>query len=126
MTPQFAEETLGTLRHAALGIEELHERARMTGSEWTRDQLELFLHCVAGVECDESGLYHVGGRSTEDQLQDAIVDAVRSFAGRPVTAGQVCSRLPNHFVTTDEQVLAVARRTAGLVVFGPKLIRIAP
>jgi len=29
-------------------------------------------------------------------------------------------------VTTDEQVLAVARRTAGLEVFGPKLIRIAP
>jgi hypothetical protein len=55
----------------------------------------------------------------------AIVEAVRSFAGKPVPAVQVRARLPDHFVATDEQILAVARRAAGLEVVGPKLIRIA-
>jgi len=51
---------------------------------------------------------------------------VRSFAGKPVAANQVRERLPSHFITTDEQVLALARRTAGLEVFGPQLIRTTP
>jgi hypothetical protein len=124
MTPQSAEELLGTLKQKALSIDDLHERARLSGSTWSRDQLELFLICVDGVESDDAGLYHGGGNSAEDELQAAIIAAVRSFAGKPVTAAQVRSRLPNHFVTTDELVLAIARHAVGLEVFGPKLIRI--
>ncbi len=125
MTPQLAEELLGSLKQKALRLDELHERARSSGSTWSRDQLELFLLCVDGVERDDAGRYQAGGNSAEDELQAAVIAAVRSFAGKPVPAAQVRARLPNHFVTTDEQVLAVAKRTAGLEVFGPKLIRIA-
>lgn len=125
MTSRQAEELLSYLKLKALGLDELHERVRLSGSTWTRDQLELFLLCARGVTRDGSGAFHVIAASAADQLAAAIVEAVRSF-GRPVPAAQVRARLPPHFVTTDEQVLAVARRTAGLEVFGPKLIRIAP
>lgn len=125
MTPRQAEELLSALKLKALGLEELHERVRLSGSAWTRDQLELFLLCARGVTRDGTSAFHAIAASAEDDLGTAIVEAVRSFAGKPVPAEQVRARLPQHFVTTDEQVLAVARRTAGLEVFGPKLIRIA-
>ncbi|WP_316237053.1 hypothetical protein [Bradyrhizobium sp. SZCCHNR1015] len=114
---------IAVLKQKALGLEELHERARILGSAWTRDQLELFLLCAPGVTRD-AGLFRSSASSPEEELQLSILEAVRSFAGMPVSATQVRARLPNHFVTTDEQVLAIARRIAGLEVFGPKLIRI--
>lgn len=126
MTPRQAEELLFHLKLKPLGLDELHERVRLLGSAWTRDQLELFLLCARGITRDGTGAFHAFAASAEDELGTAIVEAVRSFAGKPVPAAQVRARLPQHFVTTDEQVLAVARRTAGLEVFGPKLIRIAP
>lgn len=126
MTPHAAQELLVALQQQALGIDELLERARLLGSTWSRDQLELFLLCLAGIERDSSGLCRSIGRSVEGEIQAAIIDAVRSFAGKPVAANQVRERLPSHFITTDEQVLAFARRTAGLEVFGPQLIRTTP
>lgn len=126
MTPRQAEELLSHLKLKALGLDALHERVRLSGSAWTRDQLELFLVCARGVTHDGTGAFHAIAATSDDDLQAAIVEAVRSFAGRPVPAAQVRARLPQHFVTTDEQVLAVARRTAGLEVFGPNLFRIAP
>ncbi len=125
MTPQFAAELLGTLKETALGLDELHERARLSGSAWSSDQLELFLICVGGIQRDDSGRFRAMRDTALDEFQASIAAAVRSFAGKPVSAAQVRSRLPNHFVTTDQQVLAVARRTAGLEVFGPALIRTA-
>jgi hypothetical protein len=125
MTPRQAEELLSQLNLKALGLDELHERARLSGSAWTRDQLELFLLCARGVTRTGTGAFHVVAASAEDDLGTAILEAVRSFAGKPVPAAQVRARLPQHFVTTDEQVLAMARRTPGLEVFGPRLIRIA-
>lgn len=126
MNSRQAEELLCQLKLKSLGIDDLHERVRLSGSAWTRDQLLLFLLCARGVMRDGTGAFHAIAASVEDDLGAAIVDAVRSFAGKPVPAAQVRARLPQHFVTTDEQVLAVARRTAGLEVFGPKLIRLAP
>lgn len=125
MTPRNAEELLAVLKQKALGLDELHERVRISGSAWTRDQLELFLLCAPGLTHDEVGTFRADGASAEDELRAAIVEAVRSFAGKPVPAAQIRARLPHRFVTTDEQVLAISRRTAGLEVFGPKLIRIA-
>lgn len=124
MTPRHAEELLATLKQRPLSLDEAHERARLTGSPWSRDQVELFLLCAPGVERDENGIFRVDAAGAWDDLQVAIAEAVRSFAGKPVAAAQVRARLPNHFVTTDEQILVIARRTAGLEVFGPKLIRI--
>jgi hypothetical protein len=125
VTPQHVEELLTTLMRKCLSLDEAHERARLSGSTWSRDQLELFLLCAPGVERDRSGSFRVGADGAQDDLQAAIIEAVRSFAGKPIPAAQVRARLPNHLVTTDEQILAVARRAAGLEVFGPKLIRIA-
>lgn len=125
MTSRQAEELLSLLKQKALGLDELHERVRLSGSVWTREQLELFLLCARDVTRDGTGAFHALASSADDDFGAAIVEAVRSFAGRPVPAAQVRARLPQHFVTTDEQVLAVARRTTGLEVFGPKLIRIA-
>jgi hypothetical protein len=124
MTPRQAEELLSHLKLKTVGLDELHERVRLSGSGWTRDQLELFLLCARGVTRDGTGAFHAIASGAEDDLGAAVIEAVRSFAGKPVPAAHVRARLPQHFVTTDEQVLAVARRTAGLEVFGPKLIRI--
>lgn len=125
MTTRHAEELLSLLKRKALGLDELHERARLSGSVWTRDQLELFLLCARGVTRDEQGSFHALAANAEDDLLAAIIEAVRSFAGRPAPAAQLRARLPQNFVTTDEQVLGVARRAAGLEVFGPNLIRLA-
>ena len=126
MTPAQASDMLRTLSDRDLALEDLHERARASGSAWSREQLRLFLLCAPAVECDEaSNTFRVASRGTEDALQEAIIEAVRSFAGRPVPAAQVRARLPNDFVTTDEQILAIARRSRGIEVFGPNLIRMA-
>jgi hypothetical protein len=125
VTPRHADELLALLKLKALDLDELHERARLSGGAWTRDQLELFLLCARGVTRDEQGSFHAIVVNADDELRAAIVEAVRSFAGKPVPAAQVRARLPHNFVTTDEQVLAVARRAAGLEVFGPNLIRLA-
>ena len=125
MTPQFANELLVVLEQRALSLDELHERVRLSGSPWSRDQLALFLVCVDGLARDDAGFYRADRNRTQDELLTAIAEVVRSFGGKPVPVGQVRARLPNHFVTTDEGILAVVRRTAGLEVFGPKLIRIA-
>jgi hypothetical protein len=124
VTPRNAEELISVLKQKALGLEELHERARILGSDWTQDQLHLFLLCAPGMSRDHAGAFRAGAASSRDELQAAIIEAVRSFAGKSVPAAHVRMRLPDHFVTTDEQVLAIARRTAGLEVCGPKLIRI--
>ena len=126
MTPRQAEELLSHLKLKVLGLDELHERVRLSGSVWTRDQLELLLRCARGITRDGTGAFHAVAGGSDDDLGNAIVEVVRSFAGRPVAAAQVRARLPDRFVTTDEQVVALARRTARLEVFGPNLIRIAP
>lgn len=124
MTSRQAEELLSHLKLQALGLDEAHERMRLSGSTWTRDQLELFLLCARGVMRDGTGAFHAVATNAEDELKSAIVDAVRSFAGRPVPAAQVRARLPQHFVTTDEQIRAIAKQTAGLQLIGPGLITI--
>lgn len=127
MTPGQAAELLQTLRSKSLTLDELHDRIRKSGSTWTTDQLLLFLLCAPHVRLDTNSrtVWVAEHLREEEALQDAILDAVRSFGAKPASAVQVRARLPNHFVTTDEQVLSIARRTARLEVFGPKLIRIA-
>lgn len=126
MTPRQAEELLRALKERACSLDDLHERARGAGSAWSREQLLLFLQCAPGLAHDAvADTWRVTRRDAVEVLQDAIVDAVRSFAGRPVPAAQVRARLPNQLVTTDEQILALSRRTPGLEIVGPNLIRIA-
>ena len=122
-----AEELLRAVKGKSLTLGDLHERARRGGSPWSRAQLELFLLCAPGVQYNKvADTFHVAQRDLQSDLQDALLAAVRSFAGRPVPVAIVRSRLPNQFVTTDEQILALVRRTPGLDLFGPNLIRLAP
>jgi len=88
MTPLQAEDLLSQLKLKSLGLDELHERVRLSGSGWTRDQLELFLRCARGITRDGTGAFY------------AVADGAGDDLG--------------------------ARRTAGLEVFGPNLIRIVP
>jgi len=125
MTPRDAEQLLHTLKDKSLTLEEIHGRVRASGSAWSQAQVQLFLLCTSDVQYDKlADTYRAVSCEGEGSLQHAILEAVRSFAGKPVPAVQVRARLPNHFVTTDEQIVAVARRTDALELFGPNLIRI--
>lgn len=125
MTPRDAEQLLHTLQGQSLTLQDIHALARASGSSWTTAQLQLFLLCAPGVTYDkEANTYSAASPDGQAQLQHAIVEAVRSFEGKPIPAIQVRSRMPNNFITTDEQIVALARRTDGLEVFGPNLIRI--
>ena len=123
MTPVVAAELLSLLQVQALTLEEIHNRAGAAGSAWTLDQVRLFLRCLPDVSLEPStGRYRNQG-SGDGALRAAILDAARSFKGRPVPASEVRSRLPDGFLTTDEQVRAIAKQTPGLEVLGPGLIR---
>lgn len=123
MTPTQAQDLLRTLKGKDLALPDLHERARAAGSPWSAEQVELFLLCAPGVERDSGrGTFRAVDSEGVGALQDAIVEAVRSFVGRPVPAAQIRARLPSHFVTTDEQIRAIAKRTPGLQIVGPGLI----
>jgi len=124
MTPVMIEELQRVLAHGQLPIAEATERIRQAGSAWTRDQLLLLAQCYGGLALSEDGLtLRLGGRSETDELQDALRDAVASFGGRPVPPAEVRRRLPDRFVTTDEQIRALARKTEGLSVVGPGYIQ---
>mgnify|MGYP001573506268 CR=1 FL=1 len=124
MTSSHADELLRELRAQPVAFEALHERLRAAGSPWSADQLRLFLRCVPGVQRDSAAdTFHLAA-SAGVTLEDAILPAVRSFAGRPVPASEVRARLPAHLVTTDEQIRAVAKRHPELQLVGPGLITI--
>jgi hypothetical protein len=111
-------------------LDELHAMAVEAGSDWSSDQLWLLLACLDGFRVKggdgDTALPTVslGDRSPKEKLQDAIVDVVRSEAGRPVPVQKVLSLLPSEFVTSVAQILAVARETPNLEVFGPGLLRL--
>lgn len=118
-----AQVLLDELRRQPLSLQALHERTPAAGLDWSAAQLRLFLRCLPDVAHDEAtGLWRTASGGG-DPLQEAIVAAARSFSGKPVTVAQLRARLPSDFITTNEQVLAVARRTARLQIVGPGLIR---
>lgn len=122
MNADQADELLRFIEGKSLPIEELHERVRSGGSSWSPDQLRVFLRCTAGVTFNATNdRVEAAERSEDDELRDAIVEAARSF-GRPVPAREIRNRLPGRFVTTDEQVKALAKKSPGLAIVGPGLI----
>lgn len=125
MTPQIAETLIAALKQQPLELSELQDRARLAGADWNGDQLSLLLLSLADVEQNESGQFLIGSQTAGDDLQAAIVAIVTAQGGKPAPVQHIRQQLPNHFITTDEQILAVARRTPQLEVFGPKLIRTA-
>ena len=125
MTPTQSQDLLRMLKDKSFGLEDLHERVRASGSAWTIEQLHLFLLCAPGVHHDQTtGVFSIDRGGDDDALRNAVVESVRSFAGKPVPAAQVRARLPNHFVTTDEQIRAIAKTTPGIQIIGPGFITI--
>ena len=127
MTPTLATEMLRDLEQHERDFDDLLARCRAGGSEWSSEQLRLWLSHQPALQYNEGAdCFKSGHENQEGDLNQALTEAVRSFAGRPATAAQVRERLPGHFVTTNEQILALARKIDALDVFGPGLLRLTP
>lgn len=130
MTEVILDRLTNALRTKPRKLDELHAMAVEAGSDWSKDQLWLLLACLDGFRVEggdgDTALPTVslGDRSPKEKLQDAIVDVVRSEAGRPVPVQKVLALLPSEFVTSVAQILAVAREAPNLEVFGPGLLRL--
>jgi hypothetical protein len=129
MTEVFLDRLTNALRTKSRKLDELRAMAVESGSDWTADQLWLLFACLEGYQVEGGGgdaampTVSLGERSPKERLQDAILDVVRSEAGRPVPAQKVHSLLPAEFVTSVVQIVAVARQVPNLEVFGPGLLR---
>jgi hypothetical protein len=127
VTPPIFEQLLASLQREPLPLSRLHAYARDAGSTWTSEQLRLLLDCVEGIAVggDQADpAVSLGQRSARDELAQAILDVVRANAGRPVPPQEVLRRLSGRFTTSVEQIMAVARQSPGLEVFGPGLLRL--
>lgn len=123
MTPHQAQDLLATLRRQPLSLDEACDQIAAVGSSWSRDQTHLFLSLAPGVERGSDGLFCCRSAGIADELQAALLDVVKGLSGQAAPAALVRGRLPSHLVTTDEQIVALAKRTSGLEVYGPNLIR---
>lgn len=127
MNTEIYEQITDVLKHQALPLARIHAIALDAGSNWTESQIHLFLICMGGVEIDTSSeglMVRSGQRTEQEELVDTIRQVVRSRGGRPVPAGEIRRLLPSRFTTTEDQIKALAKKTPGLEVFGPGLIRI--
>ena len=122
MTPRLAAELLRTLRENPKTLDEVLSWVTAAGSSWNQAQVLLFLRCIPEITNDGTTL-RISADGGEENLKAALLQAVRSFGGKPVPAAMVRARLPGDLVTTDEQVRALAKRTAGLRIVGPGLIQ---
>jgi hypothetical protein len=126
MNQTILEEARAVLAGGAVSLPKLHERLKMAGSAWSESQHHLFFLAFAGSYVYRSGdqvMVHSGERSPKERLISDIVEVVESFYGRPVSAEEIRKRLPTDYVTTNEQVKAIARMSDNLEVYGPGLIR---
>ena len=127
MTPLIYERLLESLRREPLSLESAHAVTSEFGSNWTESQLRLFLECMDGVEVacgdDDRVTVRLGDRTEQEELAAAVLEIARSRRGQPLQATAIRQQLPGKFLTTDEQIKALARRTPGLEVLGPGLIR---
>lgn len=127
MTPLIYERLIESLGREPLTLESAHAVVHEFGSDWTESQLRLFLECMDGIEVERGGdgrvTVRLGGRTEQEELAAAVLEIARSRRGQPLPAAAIRQQLPGKFLTTDEQIKALARRTPGLEVFGPGLIR---
>lgn len=130
MTEVILDRLTNALKTKPRKLDELHALVVEAGSDWTADQLWLLFACLDGFQVDESGgdaampTISLGDRSPKEKLQEAILAVVRSEAGKPVPVQKVFALLPGDFVTSVAQILAIARETPSLEVFGPGLLRL--
>lgn len=124
MKPTVYEELTSVLKEP-LPLSRVHVLIREWGSVWSKDQLQLFLTCMDGIELDATvpdPLIRLGQRTSEELLTEAVVQVVKSQT-KPIPAGQVVKLLPSQLVTTEAQVRALAKAHPDLEVMGPGLLR---
>ncbi len=115
------------LQRAPQHLSALYAITRDEGSQWSIEQLRLLLEVMDGIEVERDGddpLVRVGARSPLEELSAAIEAIVRARSAGPIPAQELRRLLPSSFVTTDEQIKALARENSALEVFGPGLIRL--
>ena len=120
------EEARAALAGGPIPLAVLHERLQAAGSAWSASQHCLLFLALDGFTVDRTGgdtMISSGEQSQEERLLAEISKVVESFAGKPTPPQEIRKRLPPDLVTTDEQVKALARKSANLEVFGPGLIR---
>jgi hypothetical protein len=116
------------LKNGPLSLAQARLIAREAGSSWTESQIHLFLSCLDGIQVSKSTDGEIkinkAQESEEELLAAAILDLARSNSGRPLQLAAIRKLLPGKFFTTEEQIKAIAKKTAGLEVFGPGLVRL--
>ena len=128
MTPELYPSIAAAFQAGTVSFARLMEMARAAGSKWSDAQLRLFLACLDGVEIALEANGHevvrVGQRTEHEALASLVEEMVAAANGKPLHPTEIRQRLPQRFVTTDEQIRALARKTPALEVFGPGLIRL--
>lgn len=125
MTPAIFEMVLENLHRGPKPLTDIYALAKEYGSAWTEAQLHLMLVCMDGIEIvknDNGLLVKRGQRTPEEELTAAIIDVVKAQAGRPIPAAAIKRQLPGHFITSEEQIKALARKSPQLKIVGPGLI----
>src|SRR4051812_466000 len=86
---------LAELDRGPVLLEDARARVREDAG-WSPEQLDLFVRCHAALEVVPGPPVQIrlGTLSAEDDLDRAVVEVVRSFAGRAVAAAEVRKRLP--------------------------------
>lgn len=123
-----SNQIVEALKTGPLSLAQARLIARDAGSNWTESQIHLFLSCLDGIQVSKSTDGEIkinkAQESEEELLAAAILDIARSNSGRPLQLAAIRKLLPGKFFTTEEQIKAIAKKTAGLEVFGPGLVRL--
>lgn len=126
MNQTVLEEARVALNAGPMLLAKLHERLKTAGSAWSESQHCLFFLACDGFSVDRRGsqfMIQAGEGSPQDRLLSDIEKVVESFSGKPVPALEIRKRLPNDYVTTNEQIKSTAKISDTLEVYGPGLIR---
>lgn len=127
MDPILFERVREKLRRAPLMLEQVEEEARALGSTWSQEQLALLFSVVPSVELENLGEGRIRVRLGQAGEGEALVAAIKEVlvakGGGPLPAAQIQDLLPERFVTSVEQIKTLGRKTDGLEVVGPGLIR---
>lgn len=123
MTPDMCKDLTAQLKQPAQSLPDLHGFIQELGSDWSLDQLQLFLVCMDGIEVSSDGRVIMGAKSPHEALLEAVVNVVKSQT-KPMPAAQVIRLLPSQFVTTEAQIKALAKESNDLEVFGPGLLKL--
>ncbi|MCM1984765.1 hypothetical protein [Lyngbya confervoides] len=124
MTPDIYQDVTVQLTRSPQSLSQLHELIQELGSDWSVDQLQLFLTCMAGVDLTAEGQVRLGAKSPQEALLEAVVNVVKSRGGKPIPAAQVLRLLPGQFTTSEAQIKALVKTSRELELFGPGLLRL--